>query len=189
MVFLVNNFYNFIASEEFLFFTEMLAASVKIYFTYFLLSKAFRSKKITFTLSSLLVLLISGFLVDCAWIIRLYRHLFAPSSDVRFCMFFVRLAWAFTIIQFQALCFFIESLSEKKIIINLRQKLTILINCIPCFYFLGLSIIFYNYPDYRTPFEFFMMDINIFYILSVLILPTLYLTLKRLKHRIYPEIL
>ncbi len=189
MVFLVKNFYNFIASEEFLFLTEILASSVKICFFYFLLSKAFKTKKITFPLSSLLVLLISGFLVDCAWIIRGYRHLFDPTFDIRFCMFFIRLAWTFNIIQFHALSFFIESLLEKKTIINVRQKVSILISAVPCSYFIVLGIAFYNYPGYRTSFEFFMMGASFFYISSIIILPTLYLTLKKLKHKNYPEIL
>ncbi len=53
--------------------------------------------------------------MNSAWILKLIRQLWIPSFDYRVYLFWLRIAWAFLIVQYQALALFIESLVEKNI--------------------------------------------------------------------------
>lgn len=189
MILLLESICYVIGTPYFLFIVEVLSSIVKLYFLFFLIGNAYRSQKITFPLGSLLVLLFSGFLGDCVWLIKLYRELWNPHIDYRFVLFFIRLAWAFHIIQFQALCLFVESLADKKMNINFRQKLLICLNILYISYFVYVSVFSYNMPDQRTRFEFFMMEFSIFYIVFCMVLPSLYLAIRKLNSVDFPKIL
>src|ERR1700722_1821225 len=52
---------------------------------------------------------------DCTWLIILIRILFIPNLDNRIGMFFVRIAWSFTPIQYQSMSFLVASLVKRDI--------------------------------------------------------------------------
>ena len=72
----------------------------------------------------MVLVLIGSMAGELAWVIKLFRLFFAPIIPYGLIIFFVRIAWAFLILQYQALGLFLESLTEKKHSIKLVQKIT-----------------------------------------------------------------
>jgi hypothetical protein len=130
-------------------------------------------------------------LSDFAWIIKLVQVLFLPQLDYKIILFIVRLAWIFFIIQYQALALFIESLVVQKYRFSLRQALFLLISSCFCMIFLFITIFDFDCIDRSKRFalEPFFQDLSVFYVLFPLILPSVYLVLRKVKYGILPLIL
>ena len=60
---------------------------------------------------------------ELAWGIKLFRVFFAPIIPYGLIIFCVRIAWAFLILQYQALGLFLDSLTEKKLSLKIPQKI------------------------------------------------------------------
>ncbi len=73
----------------------------------------------------LILVLVSAMFSNSAWIIKIIRKLFIPSLNYTFCIFWLRIAWASTVIQYHALALFIESLVEKNRLLGSRQKILV----------------------------------------------------------------
>jgi hypothetical protein len=131
----------FFQSSFLLFIIENLAFLAKLSILIFFGLQAFRKSKISKSLLLVAFVLLGGLLTDFTWIIKLYREIIAPDLDYRIIIFFIRISWAFSIIQFQSLSAFIESLSEKKYKIKLYQKILLCFNSVIVLYFLYLAFL------------------------------------------------
>src|SRR5579872_7015313 len=76
----------------------------------------------------LLLVLIASMVADSAWIFYLIRSSWLPDMDYRPYLFWVRISWGFSVLQYQALSLFMESLVSQSPTIPLRQKLYIFVS-------------------------------------------------------------
>ncbi|HJZ23689.1 MAG TPA: hypothetical protein VJ201_04485, partial [Candidatus Babeliales bacterium] len=86
------------------------------------------------------IILISSIILHSTWILKLTRSLWFPSFDFRLYLFWVRIAWSFSIVQYQALALFIESLVEKKYTFKPHQKIFCALSSLICLFFVGIAI-------------------------------------------------
>ena len=137
---------------------------------------------------------------DIAWIIKLLREIAFPHIPYLTVIFFIRIAWAFVILQYQSLSFFIQSLVEKNFTFNQLHKLLLLISSFFVGYFLYVALFSYDPIDEQTrlfakklattvPLEITIMRYTVVYLLNLLVLPGLYFTFKRIKSAALPKIL
>jgi len=122
---------------------------------------------------------------------KLTKILFLPQLDYQLVLFFVRIAWVFFIIQYQALALFIENLVVRKNSLSLRQKLFLLTSVILCGFFTIIAIFNSNCSDQSQRFylEPSLQNISIFYALFPLILPSVFIVLKEIRFGSLPFIL
>src|SRR4030095_11502491 len=139
----------------------------------------------------LLAIIIGNMFSDIAWIMKLSRILFLPQLDYALILFFVRIAWIFFILQYQALALFMENLVIQKYQFSNRQKLFCSISGILSVSFFIVAIIDINCPEPAKRFylELIMQNFSTFYVLFPLILPSLYVVLKQIRFGVLPFIL
>ncbi len=179
----------FIQRSFLLFIVESLAFIAKFSVLFFLCLQGFRTSKITRPLLLLIGVLIGGLFADLTWIIKLLREVFLPTMDYRIVILFVRLSWALSLVQFQSLSAFIESLSEKQYRIKLYQKLLLIFNGCIILYFLYLAVFKYDLNIYeRTWLERKVIGFSSIYMFLMLILPSL-IALNKLRSNAFPKIL
>lgn len=139
----------------------------------------------------LLLVLIGSMVEDSAWVVKLIQFLFVPTLDYRIQIVWIRLAWAFSVIQYQALALFVESLAEQNHQLTIRQKLFIGISSVFALFFFGIAFQDINcqQPSDRPSFEFFIQQIYSLYALFPLMLTSLFFTVKKLRQVTMPSIL
>src|SRR5271154_98219 len=125
-----------LGSPLFILIAILISLTVKIYLLRLLIPKTFHTMPLNKTLLFLLGTLIGSLFGDVAWILKLMRQLVFPDMPYTFYIFFVRISWAFLILQYQSLALFIESLSAKKFTLNLYHKIFSSISCLWSCYFL-----------------------------------------------------
>lgn len=139
----------------------------------------------------LVLVLISSMVTDSAWIFSLIRTLWIPMLDYRPYLFWLRISWGFYIIQYQAIALFLESLVAQSSQLKLRQKIFILISCGFVLFDLGIALLNFNciQTSDRPPIEFFIRNLQNFYMLLVVMIPSLLLTIWKLRSTKLPRIL
>ncbi|MDR3550269.1 MAG: sigma 54-interacting transcriptional regulator [Candidatus Babeliales bacterium] len=189
-----------ISSSLFLLIAIVLSFSVKTYFLRILIPQGLKAKKIRKPWLFLLGILVGSMFGDAAWMVKLVRELWIPSINYNFVTFMIRVAWAFLIIQYQALSLFIESLTEKKFTIRTSQKLLLCIgSCISLFFF---YLAFFDTSfaneieremargEHCSIFtEIWMMRHVVYYLFNLLIIPSFYIAVKKLRSAPMPKIL
>lgn len=179
--------FEFFSISKILLFIEVFALLIKFYVLFFLGSKAFKSSKISKSLLFLFFALVGSIVIDFTWIIKLVREIYIPTIDYRILLFFIRLAWAFSLVQYQSLSLFIESLSDKQYNLRVGQKLLLGLNGFCIFYF--LYIMFFScLESSQTWLEKNMIGFSSWIMLLILILPC-FLVLKKLQTPFFPKIL
>lgn len=180
----------FFQSSFLLFVVELIAFFVKFYILFFLGMQAIRTSKITKPLLLLCGVLIGGMFADFTWVIKLFREIFFQKMDYRIVILFIRLSWAFSLVQFQSLSVFIESLVEKQYKLKSYQKLLLFINSVIVLYFLYLGIFKFNINVYeRTLLEIRLIGfVSIYMFFVMLIFPSL-LVFNKLRTIAFPKIL
>ncbi len=168
---------------------EILAFIVKLYIVFFLGMQALKKSNITKPLLLLFGVLIGGMFADFTWIIKLLRENFFITLDYRIIIFFVRLSWAFSLIQFQSLSALLESICEKKYKIHLYQSILLIFNGCIILYFMYLAFFQFDINLYeRSWLEKKVIGFSSVYMFLMLVLPSL-LSLRRLKKASFPKIL
>ncbi len=164
---------------------------LKIIILVTLFKKGFGKQKTSPQLIFLSLILISSILMNSAWIFKLTRTLWFPSFDFRLYLFWLRIAWAFFIVQYQALALFIESLVEKKYTFKLHQKIFFLISSALFSFFVGLAIFDFNCFGSmdRMPIEFSMMNLATLYATLPLALSSIFFAILTAKKVAIPRIL
>jgi transcriptional regulator with PAS, ATPase and Fis domain len=106
-------------------------------------------------------------------------------------MSYIRFSWAFVVCQYQSLALFLESLVEKEFRLNRRHTLSIIVSTIFFMFFIGLNITHFHCTEAsdRPLAELIMQKVVIFYGLIFLSLPTLFVTIRKLRSATLPRIL
>lgn len=196
--------YKCINPSSFLFLTIFTSFLIKIYFLTILTSHGLRSKAIYYPLLFLIGTLFGSLFGDIAWILKLSQkfiifHYGQPLFSLATITFFMRIAWAFWIIQYQSLSLFIQSLAQKKFTIHITQKILVTIHSIFAFYFFYLSF-FGTSTLTKTehslskkmllpPLEMKAMYYLPFYLICALIIPCILLCLWHMHTKQIPKIL
>lgn len=176
-----NNFY-------FLFTIEFIAFFLKACLLILTILHGLRAKKIQKSWFFLLLVLIGNMFSDAAWVISLARTLFFPFLDQRITFFVIRIAWAWHIIQYQALDLFLQSLINKSYSISLRKKFLILTSSTFCLFFIYLAFFKFQSINPRPSFEFELLRITEMYVFLIMI-PGLYTAFRAIRKRLLPKIL
>lgn len=150
----------------------------------------------------LIALLVCPIFAEFAWAIKYSRLLFFPELPYSMVLFFIRIAWAIYVIQYQALGLFIETLTSPTTRINLFQKVILAVSSIIGIYYLYLAFFDFastnefersiagNTMSLNTNcFEITIMRHTTLYILPLLVIPSLYKALRAINQNHLPKIL
>lgn len=135
----------------------------------------------------LVVTLTSGMIENFAWVIKLIQLLFIPKLDYRFVLFCIRIAWAFTPLQYQTFSLFIENLADTNAKFSLRQKIFCMISFLFLLFFLGSAFLKWHMD--RSWLERTTQTIIPLYSIFCLMMPSLIITLLKLRNKTLPLIL
>jgi len=136
----------------------------------------------------LILVLIGGLFNDSSWMLALSKSLFFPEMDIRLRLFWIRIAWGFAIVMYQALALLIEHLADQQSTLNTRQK--IFLSTSSCFivFFLALAVTHatsFDDPAYVSR----VQELASLYMLFPLMISSLYCTIKKLRSNSTPRIL
>lgn len=170
---------------------ESIALTIKVVFFVFVAKHKSRATHARISTNLLLCVLLGAMLPDLAWIVKIIHILFFSQSSYQPVLFVSRIAWAFIIIQYQALSLFIESLVQKPFKLSFRHKFFLTISSTLVLYFLGTA--FFQFNVYKLSsrkwYEFTMMRIVALYMLLPLMLSCLLHIFRKLKNKKIPRIL
>ena len=76
----------------------------------------------------LLMVLLGAMISDFSWIVKLISLLFIPTMDYRIVIFWIRIAWAATVVIYQSLALFTQSLINDHHKQSPAQKIYFVIN-------------------------------------------------------------
>lgn len=193
--------YTAIASSEFLLFVTSFSCVVKLYFLGILIPRGLRSSRILTPWILLLCVLIGSLIGDVSWFFKLAREIWHVPTDYTTVTFVIRIGWAFMIMQFQALALFIESLPESTFTLKRRHFVSLAISgSLVCFflYLAFFSNVLLNEAvreqakrtiGSSTPLEIAVMRYVAFYLLYVLLTPSLICTIIKMRRSDFPKIL
>ncbi len=135
-------------------------------------------------------LLTCSLISDFAWVFKLVRDLFVPSIDFRIYTLVIRVAWAFTIFQYQSMGLFVESLFTKNLL-SLKNKILLLISSVVFAFFMCVTILYFNGTsgNMQPWFEFSMRQIEAFFALFFIMLPALISAVIKLRKNQLPSLL
>jgi len=181
----------FFGSYQFIFAATLGSFILKLCLLFVLIRRTVSLEKIERPVLFLLTILISNMFSDFAWIIKFIQLLFLPQLSYTIIIFFIRIAWIFFIIQYQALALFLESLVSKNYKINKRQAFFIVTSSLFCVIFMVIAILDFNCIDrkHRFVIEPIIQNLSTFYVLFPLILPSLFITLQKIRTSTLPFIL
>lgn len=197
----IYDLYEVIASSEFLLCVTAASFLIKIYFLSILIPRGLRTAHILTPWLLLLFVLIGSLIGDFAWFFKLVREIWQVPHDYATVTFVLRIGWGFMVLQYQALALFIESLPESNFKLKPRHYLTIAISATLAVYFFYLA--FFNTVlltelereqakrtiGSATPLEIAIMRYVAFYLLYLLIVPSLVATFLKMRRHNFPKIL
>lgn len=191
--------YSAISSPQFLLAIIAISFCVKFYFLSILIPQGLKSAKIQRPWWFLLGILIGSMFGDIAWVIKLCREIWFAHAHYSVVVFIIRIAWGFLILQYQSLALFIESLTEKKFQLRGMHKVMLFISGIITLYFFYLAFFDISTVDEvernqeknlrDMPLEFQLMRYMVYYLFNLLMFPSIYVTVKKLRHANLPLIL
>lgn len=190
MVNILHSLGSLFGSFPFLLITTSTAFVLKSCVLTILIIQGWRSSKNHRPLVLLSLVLLGAMISDLAWILKLIQMLFVQDMDYRILKFLIRIAWGFTIVEYQALALFLESLVEKKPFFNLRQKIFIFFSTILCssFWFIAFTNINYVKTQNHSGLEFILQHIQSVYMFPLIAI-SLIITILKLRSSSIPKIL
>lgn len=187
------------ASPHVLLSAILISFSVKTYFLNILVPKGLKTIKLHIPWFFLLGVIIGSMFGDVAWIVKLFREIWWPSSDYSMVTFLIRLSWGFLIIQYQSLALFIESLTEQNFKLRRVHYFFIVIGGSISSYFFYLAFFDHSLTNeferalakelQSAPLEITVMRYSNYYLFNLLLLPSIYATLTKLRGDELPKIL
>ncbi len=138
---------NILQSPYFLLSVLCFSITVKIGYIIQFISVMWRKNVVLKPLLFLLVSITCALIGDVTWLMKLMRSLFLPLPYFVL-MFFIRIAWAALIIQYQTLSLFLQALTQPQYKVNLLYHIT---NCITL-----LCSGYFAYLAFFHPFDFMM---------------------------------
>ncbi len=111
MVILITFLNNIIMSPYFLLAALAVSITTKIFYVARFFSKIWKKNVVIKPLLFLLVSIISSLICDFTWLIKLIQAMFIPMPYF-VVVFFIRIAWAFLVIQYLSLSLFLQALTK-----------------------------------------------------------------------------
>ena len=178
-----------LGSSPFLFAVILLATSIKLTVLFNLLLKKNYSSRLTYYL--LVFVLVSTLIQDMDWLLMLTQKLFLSGYESRIFVFWRRLSWASTVLQYQSLTLFLESLITNNFKLRIRHKLFIFISSLLALFFIGISIL--DFDCLRTIdkpiIEIIIQKISSFYTYFPLILISIIISIRKLRNGNIPRLI
>ena len=134
----------------------------------------------------LIGVLVSTLVQDIDWAFTLIKKIFLNDENSVFFMTWRRVSWAFTVMQYQFISLFIESLVSKNYKIGLRQKLFLTVSSILFLSFIAIGSI---HTAQKPAIEFLLQKVLVIFALFPLMISSLFLCAWRLKTSKLPRIL
>ena len=178
---------NFLNSYEFLFLAETISLAIKVFILFKIVRYAFSSHKFDRLWIFLILVVIGSLAEDLAWIIKIL-HSYVPELDERIKVFFIRIAWALEIVEYQSLALFIENLINRNTRLKIHNWILLIITGTLVSGFLYLIIFNGGQIHPRPAYEFTLLDYTARYLL-VIMLPTVFLVLYSIYKQKIPKIL
>lgn len=181
-----------LSSFYFILVATSLSFLLKLGILIVLVTKTVRMNRIVRPLFFLSAILIGNMFSDLAWILKLSHLLFLPQLSYQLVLFIIRIAWVFFIVQYQSMSLFIESLVTDKYVISLRQQILFVISSLFSVFFAMAAIIDFNCIDpsrRRFIFEPTIQNLATFYALFLVMLPSLYIAIKKIRSSSLPHLL
>jgi len=175
-----------LGSEQILLLAATSAICIKSSILFSLILNGIQSKYARHAWIFFTTVLLCSLMSDITWIIWLSKSLLFKSPDTMVLSLFIRLSWAFSVIQYQALALFIESLTTRKYIISLHQKIFIIISSSFFILFIYAAYIQYNNQEYL---EHMLQTISTLYLIGIVMLTTLLLVLQKIRTTFLPRII
>lgn len=198
MEFFITSLYTTLQSPYFLLAVLSFSVAVKGHYIYHLaprlVAQYFAPMQLTFLFSAI----VSALFCDISWFISLTQSLFIPFS-YSIVVFFIRIAWAFLILQYFSLSLFLESLTTAKFRFKKIHTPLAALSTIFSSYFLYLA--FFTPFTLATQierdiaretinsFEFFVMRYVVVYLIGAFIAVGLYNAYMNIQTRKLPVIL
>lgn len=181
-------FAKIISSLPFILTVECISFTLKACLLVFVILHGLRSPKVQRSWFYLIFVLIGAMFDSTSWIALSLNKVLWPTLKAKYVIFVIRIAWAWTVIQYQSLSLFIESLIEKHHTIRWYQKIFIGISSLLSLSLLYVAFFEFNNVDNRSTFE-----CNLFKIVSlftfIVMVPSLYAALHKIRSNTLPKIL
>lgn len=175
---------------------------IKAYMFNMLVPSGFQNLTIKRPWLFLLGTLLGTAMGDFGWIIKLLRETGILHISYPTLVFFMRISWAFLILQYQSLSLFLESLIVKRFIFNPRHKLLCTISAALSVYFIFIAVTqsglvdetlrreaFFNLGwSMQCPLELKLMCFGVYYALFCLMLISIIVTLTKSRRTYLPVI-
>lgn len=167
-----------------------ISFSLKLFILFKLIIQKINHPKTPRVILLLTLVLVGNVIANSTWIISLMNALFITNTEYLFIRFWIRIAWAFSIIQYQSFALFLEYLVEKQQPMKSYQKILTAISCIIILFFIALAFIGLSYPPgKRFEIENHLQFFTTLYTFFPMLLLSLVLTIRKLQTTTIPNIL
>jgi transcriptional regulator with GAF, ATPase, and Fis domain len=171
----------------------LTAFSIKAYLLINLIFKKTYSISARLPYFFIIGVLVSTFIQDTDWVSMLITKLFLYETDsiLHVRVFWMRISWAFTIMQYQFITLFMESLVSNNYKINIRQKIFIVISTLIFLFFIGIAIVHNDctHSSQKYAIELYIQNFLAIYALFPLMLSSFFVCAYRLQKSEIPRIL
>lgn len=140
----------------------------------------------------LVAILVGNMFSDLAWVLKLSQELFLPQISYQIVLFIIRIAWVFFLVQYQSMSLFIESLVTTHYVFSIRQKILCFISSLFGLFFTITAIVDFDCIDRvhrKFVIEPTIQNLATFYALFVVMLPSLYIAIKKIRSSELPHLL
>jgi hypothetical protein len=185
---ILNLIFNLIDSLSFFVWSELIAIFINFYAILLLCKKRVDERTFLYNTKYVLITIIaSSILEDLAWLLNVLKLTVLTNLNLNLVFFIIRLAWLFSVIQYQAFSLFIERLipnqSKFLLIIN---RFTSLICVIYSAFFIRLILFRANILEKQIIETYVIKNITNIY-MPVMILICLFFTLINLRDHTIPN--
>ncbi len=135
--------YDALESPVFLLLVLCISVVIKIMYVIRFAPSIWAYKQTVTPLFFLLLSIVSALVCDLTWFVKLAQKLFIPMP-YSVVVFFIRVAWAFLIIQYQSLSLFLQSLTQAEFRVRPIHRITSAITGLVSFDFITISFLQIN---------------------------------------------
>jgi len=191
MIDAITHFFNTLAlitgSPQLLFIVFIASFSLKLGFLTYLAHRTLQSETSPRPIYFLMLVLLSSLICDITWLLTPFSY----YIDFPIYNTFLRIAWAFTIILYQALALFLESLTSQKSSLTLRQKIFFTVSSALFLCYTSIALFNFNCASIveKSWIELNLGPITSIYCLFFLMLPSVLITVNKLRASSMPRIL
>lgn len=169
--------------------------SISLLFKLFVLGSLIRYSKKTLHKRNehiyLFLVFIGAIFEDLAWVVLLSKQMLLPAAigfSTHVVQFAIRSSWAFFATEFLALALFLESLTERKVLFNIRKKIFISISSAFIILFCCLTVL--NFLPFDTIYIRSKIEaVYTIYALFFLMPITIFFTLKKMRKERIPRLI